>query len=109
MKRSIIVSSAIFFSAAGLLLVGQAPTLPGTSVDRIGFPKDYRTTFKQMYVFDNDANREVRVVWANDIAQTADPTQPVNFPYGSILLFESYPAALDSDGNPTLDENGRFQ
>jgi plastocyanin len=109
MKRSIIVSSAIFFSAAGLLLVGQAPTLPGTSVDRIGFPKDYRTTFKQMYVFDNDANRQVRVVWANDIAQTADPTQPVNFPYGSILLFESYPAVLDSDGNPTLDENGRFQ
>src|ERR1700730_10052491 len=107
MKYPIIASTVILLSAAGLLLVGQAPTLPGTSVDRIGFPQDYRTTFKQIYVFDNDANRQVRVVWANGIAQTADPTQPVNFPYGSILLFESYPALLDSDGNPTLDENGR--
>ena len=72
MKRAIIASSVILFSAAGLLLVGQAPTLPGTSVDRIGFPKDYQTTFTQLYVFDNDANRQVRVVWANDIAMTVE-------------------------------------
>jgi hypothetical protein len=39
MKRPIFASSVILFSAAGLLLVGQAPTLPGTSVDRIGFPE----------------------------------------------------------------------
>ncbi len=108
MKRPIIASSVILLSAAGLLLVGQAPTLPGTSVDRIGFPKDYQTTFKQLYVFDNDANRQIRVVWANDIAMTVDATQPVTFPYGSILLFESYPAVLDSAGNPVLDDNGRF-
>lgn len=109
MKRPIIASSVILFSAAGLLLVGQAPTLPGTSMDRIGFPTGYQTTFTQLYVFDNDANRQVRVVWANDIAMTVDPNQPWNFPYGSILLFESYPAVLDSAGNPALDENGRFQ
>jgi plastocyanin len=108
MRRPIIASSVILFSATGLLLVGQAPTLPGTSADRIGFPKDYQTTFKQLYVFDNDAGRQVRVVWANDIAQTVDATQPVSFPYGSILLFESFPAVLDSAGNPVLDENGRF-
>jgi hypothetical protein len=109
MKRPIIASTAILFSAAGLLLVGQAPTLPGTSVDRIGFPKDYQTTFKQLFVFDNDAQRQIRVIWANDIAMTVNPNQPWNFPYGSILLFESYPAVLDSAGNPMLDENGRFQ
>jgi hypothetical protein len=109
MRRPIIASSVILFSAAGLLLVGQAPTLPGTSADRIGFPKNYQTTFKQLYAFDNDANRQVRVIWANDIAMTVDANQPWNFPYGSILLFESYPAVLDSAGNPMLDENGRFQ
>ena len=59
MKRLIIATSVILFSAAGLVLVGQAPTLPGTSVDRIGFPKDYQTTFKQLYVCDNDANRQI--------------------------------------------------
>jgi hypothetical protein len=109
MKRPIIASSVILLSAAGLLLVGQAPTLPGTSVDRIGFPQNYQTTFKQLYSFDNDANRQVRVIWANDVAMTVNPNQPWNFPYGSILLFESYPAVLDSAGNPVLDENGRFQ
>jgi plastocyanin len=109
MRNPIIASSVILVSAAALLVVGQAPTLPGTSVDRIGFPKDYQTTFTQLYAFDNDANRQVRVIWANDIAMTVDPNQPWNFPYGSIMLFESYPAVLDSAGNPMLDDNGRFQ
>jgi plastocyanin len=108
MKRLIIASSVIFCAATGLMLVGQAPVLPGTSMDRIGFPSDYRTTFKQLYAFDNDANRQVRVIWANDIAQTVDATQPVVFPYGSILLFESFPAVLDSAGNPVRDDTGRF-
>ena len=104
MKRILIVVSVL--SAAGLLLLGQA--LPGTSADRIGFPANYKATYKQLYALDNPQNQQVRVIWANDIAQTVDRSQPWNFPYGSILLFEDYPAVPDADGNPTLDANGRF-
>jgi hypothetical protein len=108
MKRIVIATGVLFLSAAGLLLLGQAPALPGTSADRIGFPTNYKTTYKQLYALDNNQNQQVRVIWANDIAQTVDTSQPWNFPYGSILLFEDYPTVPDADGNPTLDANGRF-
>lgn len=95
--------------SATVLLVGQGPApLPGTSTDRIGFPQNYQTTFKKLYTLDNNQNRQIRVIWANDVAQTVDPTQPWNFPYGSVLLFESYAPQLDDSGNPVLDDNGRF-
>ena len=108
MYRLLAVVGVLFLSAARLVLVGQAPTLPGTSADRIGFPKDYQSTYKQLYVFDNFQNRQIRAVWANDIAQTVDPAQPWNFPYGSTLLFESYPAVLDGNGEPVVDGDGRY-
>jgi hypothetical protein len=31
-----------------------------------------------MEVFDNNQNRQIRVIWANDIAQSVDTTQPWN-------------------------------
>ena len=99
---------ALLLPATWFVLVGQAPTLPGTSADRIGFPANYKNTFKQLYVLDNNQNQQVRAIWANDMAQTVDPNQQWNFPYGSILLFEDYPTVPDANGNPTLDENGRF-
>src|SRR2546421_6289051 len=109
--RRLFSSAAIgvlLLPATWFVLVGQAPTLPGTSADRIGFPQNYKSTFKQLYVLDNNQNRQIRVVWANDIAQTVDPAQQWNFPYGSILLFESYPAVLDDNGDPVLDDQHRF-
>src|SRR3989442_8053966 len=106
MKRLLTGASVLVLAASGLNLVGQA--LPGTSADRIGFPTNYKTTFKQIYVLDNTQNQQVRAIWANDIALTVDPTQAWNFPYGSVLLFEDYPTIPDASGNPTLDENGRF-
>ncbi len=99
---------ALLLPATWFVLVGQAPTLPGTSADRIGFPANYKSTFKQLYVLDNNQNQQVRAIWANDIAQNVDPNQPWNFPYGSVLLFEDYPTVPDANGNPTLDADGRF-
>jgi plastocyanin len=108
MNRAIALSS-VFLLIAGTYLPGQVPTpLPGTSVDRINLPTNFRDTFKQMEVFDNNQNRQIRVIWANDIAQSVDTTQPWNFPYGSMMVFESYATVNDDAGNPTLDANGRF-
>jgi plastocyanin len=107
MRRILAIGMLCF--ATGFVLVGQAPTLPGTSADRIGLSMDYQSTFHQLYAIDNNQNRQIRVIWANDAGMTVDPSQPWNFPYGSVLLFEDYPSINDDNGNPILDENGRFK
>ena len=95
--------------AGALVVIGQAPpALPGTSMDRVGFPEGYRDTYTLLYVFDNYQNRQIRAVYGNDTAASVTPAQPYNFPYGSILLFEDYPAKLDDSGEPIVDENGRY-
>jgi plastocyanin len=106
MRRIFLPLGVVLSLATGLVLISQAP--PGTSMDRIGFPQNYQTTFKKMYSLDNNQNRQIRVIWANDVAQTVNPNQPWNFPYGSILLFESYAPQLNDAGDPVLDDNGRF-
>jgi plastocyanin len=80
---------------------------PDSTEDRVGFPEGYKTSFKPFYVFDRPDNKQVRVVYANDAAASARPGQP--FPYGSILVMETYRALQDEQGNVLLDESGRFQ
>jgi plastocyanin len=57
---------------------------------------------------DNNQNRQIRVIWANDVAQTVNAAEPWNFPYGSVLIFEDVAPQLDDAGEPVLDENSRF-
>jgi len=108
MRKIAILSGALLSSAAWLALIAQAPALPGTSMDRVGFPTNYQQTFKRLYALDNNQNRQIRVIWTNDVAQTVDPSQPWNFPYGSVLLFESWAPQLNDAGDPVLDADGRF-
>src|ERR1051326_3604670 len=108
MRRTVIVPGVLLLSASLFVLMAQAPALPGTSMDRVGFPTNYQQTFKRMYALDNNQNRQIRVIWANDVAQTVDSAQPWNFPYGSVLLFESWAPQLDDAGEPVLDSDGRF-
>src|SRR3989441_6178859 len=94
--------------AASIFFVGHAESLPAPTVDHVGFPAGYQSTFKLLYVFDNYQNRQIRKVYGNDAAASVTPGQVFNFPYGSIVLFESYSVKEDSNGEPVLDENGRF-
>jgi plastocyanin len=80
---------------------------PEATEDRVGFPEGYNTSFETFYVFDRPDNKQVRVVYANDAAASAKSGEP--FPYGSILVMETYRAVQDEQGNVMLDENGRFQ
>ena len=62
MKRVITLGSVLVL-ITGAFLAGQVPTpLPGTSADRINLPTNFRDTFKQMLVFDNNQNRQIRVI-----------------------------------------------
>src|SRR6266481_7366440 len=110
MKRILmatLASSTLIFIAGSLLFVGHTQTLPAPTVDHVGFPAGYRDTFTKLYTFDNYQNRQIRVVWGNSVAASVDPGAPWNFPYGSIILFESYTVQQDA-GEPVLDGDGRF-
>jgi hypothetical protein len=93
---------------ASQLSVLHTQSLPAPVVDRVGFPTGYRDTYKLFYVFDNYQNRQIRAVYGNSVAASVDPAQPFNFPYGSIILFESYSVVEDGNGEPLLDRNGRY-
>ncbi len=113
MKRTRRVLVAFMAATALVLITGswkvvQTQALPAPVVDRVGFPSAYRSTFKLLYVFDNYQNRQIRAVYGNSIAASVTPGQVFNFPYGSIILFESYTVQEDANGEPLLDGNGRF-
>jgi plastocyanin len=111
MKRTLVAlvaSVGIAFIIGSLYFVGHTQALPAPTIDRVGFPTGYKDTFKVFYTFDNYQNRQIRKVWGNSIAASVSPGQTFNFPYGSVILFESYTVKEDSAGEPVLDENGRF-
>ena len=84
-----------------------ALTAPDASVDRVGLPESYRERLGTFYVFDRSDNRQVRHVYGNQQALAARPGQP--FPYGALLIMETWRARLGPDNQPALDSNGRYQ
>src|SRR5438128_7282447 len=86
-----------------LFFVGHTQALPAPTVDRVGFPTGYQDTYTLFYVFDNFQNRQIRKVYGNSVAASVPRGQTFNFPYGSIILFESYSVKEDDRGEPLLD------
>lgn len=83
-----------------------ALTTPDATVDRVGLPEEYRSRLGDFYVFDRSDNRQVRHVYGNREALAAREGQP--FPYGSVLVMETWRAKLGPDNQPALDASGRF-
>jgi len=112
MKRILAAAFALCVAASifgPLKFVGYTQTLPAPTLDRIGgIPPNYQNTYKLLYTFDNYQNRQIRVVYGNATAASVTPGNVFNFPYGSIILFESWSVQEDANGEPILDANGRF-
>lgn len=107
MNRRVIVTGLL--SAMVLIPTSVGHTQagdPAPQTDRVGFPEGYETFYTPFFVFDRPDNRQIRVVFANKAASRAKPGEP--FPYGSILVMETYRARTDSAGNVVRDEAGRF-
>jgi hypothetical protein len=102
------VASTMLIFLIGSLFVAHTQTLPAPAVDNVRFPSGYRSTYRLLYTFDNYQNRQIRAVYGNPIAASVTPGQVFNFPYGSIILFESYTVQEDGAGEPLRDGNGRF-
>jgi plastocyanin len=88
----------------------QAPATstprPAPSEDRVGFPENYATDFKLLFIFNRPDRQLLRVICGNDIAAQWLPGEP--FAYGSVLLMISHSAQLDENRQPVLDENGHY-
>ncbi|MBM3797294.1 MAG: hypothetical protein FJW31_25340 [Acidobacteria bacterium] len=94
-------ASILIFPAT--LLWSQAPT-----VDRVGFPTNYEALFERLNTFDRSDNRTVRTIYGNGPAASVK-ADTMNFPYGSVLVMESWRALQTAQGVPILGANGRFQ
>lgn len=124
MHRSVLLSGSLLVAALGLLVAQALPAptsappasaqtaqpKPAPTEDRVGFPEGYES-WPLLYVYDRPDNRSVRLIYGNTQAAAANPAAPPNevFPYGSILVMETWRAKLDAAGQPELDEHGRFQ
>lgn len=84
-----------------------ALTAPDANIDRVGLPENYRDQLGTFYVFDRSDNRQVRHVYGNRQALSARDGQP--FPYGSLLIMETWRAKLGPDNQIALDASGRYQ
>lgn len=83
------------------------PTLrPAPTTDRVGFPEGYQTAFKFGYLYDRKDARSVSYICMNDVAAQAKPGQP--FPFGSVIVFESWRPKEDEKGTPVLDAAGHM-
>ena len=120
MRRAWLVVPPVLVCMLGLSAVSlgaapldqQPPTAPtptprpAPADDRVGFPEGYQSTYQTFFVMDRPDNKQVRVIYANDKAAAA---KPGDFPYGSVLVMETWRAVEDEAGNVVPDDNGRYQ
>jgi len=108
MKRALFAGASLLFAAIWLVCLGRAQSPPAPTTDRVGFPEEYQK-LNVLYVFDRPDNKQVRTVYANDLAFSIKNGQQFAYPYGSILVMETWASLKDHEGNPVLDGNGRYQ
>ena len=84
-------------------------TPPSPRADRVGFPKDYRTTFKILggSARTNISPSLVMTAYGNDLAASVTSVAQLPYPNGSIILMEFAEALRDSDGKISFDEKGQ--
>ena len=102
------VSFILIVAAGPMFRVAHMQTLPAPTIDNVRFPGGYQATYVLLYTFDNYQNRQIRKVYGNAVAASVKPGEVFNFPYGSIILFESWSVQEDAAGEPLIDRDGRF-
>jgi plastocyanin len=90
----------------GLIYHGDGQGIPAPSTDRVGFPANYQTTFTKVLTVDRPDNGQIRAIWVNQTAARTPWWEP--YPYGSVILFESWTSRRDEANNLLLDGQGRL-
>ncbi len=114
MRRLLLVMPALLMTLGVFAMqalaqpAGPTPTpRPAPAEDRVGFPDGYQSMFQTFFVLDRPDNKQVRVIYANPAAASVSPGAA--FPYGSVLVMETYRALEDEASQPILATDGRFQ
>lgn len=74
---------------------------PAPTADRVGFPKNYPATWKKLRTVDAKDGKTVKFVYANAAAASR---QTGDYPYGSILIMETWTAVRDDTGHLRKDQ-----
>jgi hypothetical protein len=84
---------------------------PAPHLDRVGFPKDYRTAFKVLGipVRTNTSPSLVLTAYGNDLAASVMNASQLPYSNGAIIVMEFAKALADDKGTPLLDAKGQRQ
>src|SRR5262245_57408855 len=102
------VGAVLLWQAAS----SQSPAADGAradsapSIDRVGFPKDYRSRLKVLDVVVRDKAPEVLTVYGNEQAASVHSRAQLPFPDGSIIVMEFSYALRDSNNQLKRDASG---
>ena len=61
------------------------------------------------YTLDRSDNKQLRTIYGNDVSASVKDGGQANYPYGSVMVLETYAALKDAAGNAILDSKGRYQ
>jgi hypothetical protein len=100
--RMNITLAAIIATVAGLALAVQARA----GGDKVSFPASYAEGVNYM-TLDRPENKQVREYYTSpEAVNAAKKGEPL--PHRTVITAVQFAAALDAQGNPTKDANGRF-
>jgi hypothetical protein len=105
MKRTI---PWLFGLVAAVVQAGETADAPAPATDRVGFPKDYATTFAVLRTVQKKEESKVVTVYGNPAAATITNAAQLPYPYGSIIVMETAGARKDAQGRPVLDSQGNL-
>jgi hypothetical protein len=94
-------NTIVIVMLAGAWLIARSEDLPAPAVDRVGLPKAYEATYPQLRSSDNASGKTVKVVYANLVAASRKSGA---YPYGSVLIMETWSAILDDAGHLRKDK-----
>jgi len=97
------------FVAATLALIifpARSEDPPAPAVDRVGLPKDYQSAFRQLRSSENAKDKTVIAVYGNAAAAAK---QDGNYPYGAVIVMETWSTLRDEAKNVRLDEARHFR
>ena len=91
--------------AALALAIARSEVSPAPAADRVGFPKDYAAAYHQIRLHDA-GDKTLKVVYGN--AAAASRTNGA-YPYGSVIVMETWSTLHDAQKNVLRDETGHFR
>ncbi len=86
-----------------------SPAASAPTVDRVGFPKDYKTQFKVLSVTTKDEGLRKTTVYGNEQAAAVTSREKLPYPYDSIIVMEFSHAVRDANGQVIRNADGTPQ